>query len=133
MIFLLYINHYVQNRLLLYHKQFKTHGKSQSQFALQVEKKFHSLRTQFAAELKNEERRKSGSEGGNNTSKWQYMNSLLFLRRGMKKRKGVCTEIGMLLYILVLPRHFSMDAHKIFSKFLLYFSRRTRVAVAALQ
>ena len=108
-------------------------AKTQRQFVFwQVEKKFHSLRAQFAAELKIEERRKSGSEGGTSKSKWQYMSSLLFLRRGIKRRQGACTEIGKIVIFFVLPRHFSVKTSEIFGKFFFYFPRRTGVMIATL-
>ncbi|XP_064598619.1 transcription factor Adf-1-like [Liolophura sinensis] len=62
----------------------------------EVEKKFHTLRTQYAAEVKAEEKRKSGSEGVVKKSKWQYMEALSFLGAGMKKRQGSSSEVGPL-------------------------------------
>ena len=75
-----------------------------------MEKKFHSLRTQYSAELKIQEKQKSGAEGDKKT-KWRYMDALSFLRQGMKIRQGVSTEVIMVcnssLYLLVMSRHFS--------------------------
>ena len=99
---------------------------------LQVEKKFHSLHTQFAAELKSEEKKKSGSEGGCYESKWRYMSHMSLLRRGMKRPPGVSTEISKFLNTLILPGYFSIFAYKIFSMFALNFPCRPRVVVAIL-
>ncbi|XP_064613658.1 uncharacterized protein LOC135477472 [Liolophura sinensis] len=98
----------------------------------EVEKKFHTLRTQYAAEVKAEEKRKSGSEGVVKKSKWQYMEALSFLGVGMKKRQRIFLRGRSTLRMLILPGHFTNRSHEILSKLALNLSRGCRMVVTAL-
>ena len=71
-----------------------------------MEKKFHSLRMQSAAELEAEEEIKSGSEGGITKIKWMYMKSFSFFRREMERPQGTCSEVSNVLSKLILPQLF---------------------------